>query len=126
MLYRLAGSPAVSGSTPFTDVKANSYYADALVWAYQNKLAAGNTATTFAPNKTATREEMVSFFARFAKLSGQTVEAKGDLGGGERPDPRRIRRQAQPQNHLYPRGCGTGAHGVLPEISEIVLRNAIG
>lgn len=79
VLYRLAGSPAVSGSTPFTDVKANSYYADALVWAYQNKLAAGNTATTFAPNKTATREEMVSFFARFAKLSGQTVEAKGDL-----------------------------------------------
>lgn len=79
VLYRLAGSPKVSGTTPFTDVKANSYYADALVWAYQNKLAAGTTATTFTPNKTATREEMVAFFARFAKLSGVTVEAKGDL-----------------------------------------------
>ena len=79
VLYRLAGSPAVSGSTPFKDVKAGSYYEDALVWAYQNKLAAGTTATTFAPNKTATREEMVSFFARFAKLSGVNVEARGDL-----------------------------------------------
>ncbi len=79
VLYRLAGSPKVSGTTPFTDVKANSYYADALVWAYQNKLAAGTTVTTFTPNKTATREEMVAFFSRFAKLSGVTVEAKGDL-----------------------------------------------
>lgn len=79
VLYRLAGSPTVSGTTPFTDVKTNAFYSNALVWAYQNKLATGTSATTFKPDANVSRQDMVTFFARFAKFNGVTVSAKGDL-----------------------------------------------
>ena len=64
---------------PFTDVKAGQFYSDALVWAYENGIAKGVTDQRFAPHASVTREQMVVFFARFAQLNGQTVEAKGDL-----------------------------------------------
>ncbi len=79
VLYRLADTPAVEGSVPFTDVKAGQFYSDALVWAYENGIAKGVTDQRFAPHASVTREQMVVFFARFAQLNGQTVEAKGDL-----------------------------------------------
>ena len=79
VLYRLADTPAVEGSVPFTDVKAGQFYSDALVWAYENGIAKGVTDQRFAPHTSVTREQMVVFFARFAQLNGQTVEAKGDL-----------------------------------------------
>ena len=79
VLYRLADTPAVEGSVPFTDVKAGQFYSDALVWAYENGIAKGVTDQRFAPHTSVTREQMVVFFARVAQLNGQTVEAKGDL-----------------------------------------------
>lgn len=79
VLYRLADTPTVEGSVPFTDVKAGQFYSDALVWAYENGIAKGMTDQRFAPHTSVTREQMVVFFARFAQLNGQTVEAKGDL-----------------------------------------------
>ena len=79
VLYRLADTPVVEGSVPFTDVKAGQFYSDALVWAYENGIAKGVTDQRFAPHASVTREQMVVFFARFAQLNGQTVEAKGDL-----------------------------------------------
>jgi hypothetical protein len=60
-------------------VKAGQFYSDALVWAYENGIAKGVTDQRFAPHTSVTREQMVVFFARFAQLNGQTVEAKGDL-----------------------------------------------
>ena len=79
VLYRLAGTPAVEGTVPFTDVTTSAFYSDALVWAYANGIAKGMTDERFAPNASVTREQMVVFFARFAQLNGQTVEAKGNL-----------------------------------------------
>lgn len=79
VLYRLAGSPEVEGTVPFTDVQTGQFYSQALVWAYANDIAKGMTDDRFAPNTSVTREQMVTFFARFAKLEGKTVEAKGDL-----------------------------------------------
>lgn len=70
LLYGLAGRPGVDASEalPFTDVNQKGWYANALRWAYANGIAAGTSATTFSPNASVTREQMVSFLARYAKL----------------------------------------------------------
>lgn len=79
ILYRLAGSPEIENETPFTDVAANRFYAKAVAWAYENEIVMGVTGTTFEPNASATREQLVTFLARFAKLQGKDVTAEGDL-----------------------------------------------
>ncbi len=78
VLYRMAGSPAVEGTLPFTDVSANAYYADALRWAVQNGICNGRTPTTFCPFEFTTRQEMVVFLYRFAKYMGYDVTARYD------------------------------------------------
>ena len=81
LLYGLAGRPSVDSSKalPFADVSADAWYANALRWAYQNGIAAGTSATAFSPNANVTREQMVSFLARYAKLAGKYEEASADL-----------------------------------------------
>ncbi len=49
---------------PFTDVPAGAFYADAVKWALENDITTGTTTTTFAPNKTCTREQIVTFLWR--------------------------------------------------------------
>ncbi|MEG1878699.1 MAG: S-layer homology domain-containing protein [Pseudoflavonifractor sp.] len=49
---------------PFTDVKAGGYYEEAVVWALNNKVTSGTSATTFAPDATCTRGEVVTFLWR--------------------------------------------------------------
>lgn len=63
-LYRLQKSPAVTAANPFTDVTADSVYANAILWAVENKVTDGMSATTFAPNATCTRGQIVTFLYR--------------------------------------------------------------
>ena len=49
---------------PFEDVAANAYYADAVLWAVENGITTGKTATRFAPNDTCTRGQGVTFLYR--------------------------------------------------------------
>ena len=63
-LYRYEKSPAVSGSNAFTDVLSDAYYADAVQWAVNNGVTAGTSATTFSPNATCTRSQIVTFLYR--------------------------------------------------------------
>lgn len=79
ILYRLENEPAVTGTTAFTDVAADQYYADAVAWAAQNGIIAGIDATTFAPNKAITREQMAAILYRYAQFKGYDVSAKTDL-----------------------------------------------
>lgn len=79
VLYRMAGSPEVEGKLPFVDVPQNKYYTNAVTWALENNITTGVTETRFAPNASVTREQMVTFFARYAEYKGQTVKAAGDL-----------------------------------------------
>ena len=79
VLYRLAGEPQVQGEVPFTDVAEGSYYTNAVIWAYVNHIAKGVNDTQFAPTASVTREQMVTFFARYAELAGKEVLATGDL-----------------------------------------------
>ncbi len=74
ILYRMSGSPKVSGAMPFADVEKGRYYYDAVLWATQNGIAKGMTANTFVPTASATREQMVTFLARYAKFCGASTD----------------------------------------------------
>ena len=79
ILYRLEGTPAVTGTTAFTDVAAGQYYADAVAWAAQNGIVSGTSATTFSPDGVITREQMAAILYRYAQHKGYDVTAKADL-----------------------------------------------
>ncbi len=76
-LYRYAGSPEVSTSTKFADVKASDYYAKAVAWATANGITYGTSDTTFSPNKAVTRAEMISFLYRYSQAVGKTDSESG-------------------------------------------------
>ena len=74
VLYRLAGSPALSDADyaayngKFNDVAKGQWYYKAVVWANKNNVTTGMTETSFAPNGKVTREQLVTFFFRFGYL----------------------------------------------------------
>ena len=80
ILYRLAGSPAVTGDNPFTDATAG-WYADAVMWASQNSIVNGYSDTVFGPEDTITREQLAAILYRYADGAGYDVTANGDLSG---------------------------------------------
>ena len=64
-LWRAAGSPAAKSAVmPFTDVKAGSYYYDAVLWAVENGITEGTSDTTFSPDATCSRAQIVTFLWR--------------------------------------------------------------
>ena len=65
-LWRAAGSPKASGSNPFSDVSAGAYYYDAVLWAFENGIVSGTSATTFEPDAPVTRSQTVTFLYRGA------------------------------------------------------------
>ena len=64
ILYNLEGTPAVSGTTPFTDLTAN-WYKPAILWAYQNNVVAGTSPTTFDPEQPVTREQIAVILTQY-------------------------------------------------------------
>ena len=64
-LWRASGSPdPKTASNPFTDVAANAYYCKAVLWAVENGITTGTSATTFSPNAPCTRAQGVTFLCR--------------------------------------------------------------
>ncbi|MDY4397314.1 MAG: S-layer homology domain-containing protein [Oscillospiraceae bacterium] len=67
-LWRAAGSPAPKSSMiPFTDVPAGSYYEQAVLWAVENGITDGTSATTFSPDAVCSRGQIVTFLWRSQK-----------------------------------------------------------
>ena len=67
-LWRAAGSPAAKSAVmPFTDVKAGSYYYDAVLWAVEQGITKGTSDTTFSPDATCSRAQIVAFLWRSEK-----------------------------------------------------------
>ena len=67
-LWRTAGSPEPETRTmPFTDVPVGSYYYDAVLWAVENGITKGTSDTTFSPNMTCSRAQIVTFLWRSEK-----------------------------------------------------------
>ena len=64
-LWRAAGSPAAKSAVmPFADVKAGSYYYDAVLWAMEQGITKGTSDTAFSPNTSCTRAQIVTFLWR--------------------------------------------------------------
>ena len=63
-LYRMQNSPESKAENPFTDVKADAYYANAVLWAVENGMTTGASATTFDPAGDCTRGQIVTFLYR--------------------------------------------------------------
>lgn len=74
ILYRLNGSPAVSGSSTFTDL-TEGYYRDAVTWAQQNQIIMGVGGTLFAPYAAITRQDLMAMLYRLAEVP----ETEGSL-----------------------------------------------
>ena len=68
-LARAAEAASGSGKTPFTDVSETAYYAPAVKWAAAGGVTAGVSATRFAPDRTCTRAQIVTFLYRFYALA---------------------------------------------------------
>lgn len=82
ILWSLEGAPEPESSeTTFTDLKANGWYRKAVLWASQEELTAGTSATTFSPNQKLTREQLAVFLRRYAEYKGADVSASADLSG---------------------------------------------
>lgn len=64
-LWRAAGSPKPTGSNIFTDIAEGTYYYDAVLWAVENGITIGMTDTTFCPDFTCTRAQIVTFLWRY-------------------------------------------------------------
>ena len=63
-LWRAQKSPSAAAANPFTDVAADAYYTDAVLWAVKEGVTAGTTAITFSPNVVCTRAQIVAFLYR--------------------------------------------------------------
>ena len=63
-LWRSQKSPSSGGVNPFTDVAADAYYANAVLWAAENGITGGTTANTFSPANDCTRAQIVTFLFR--------------------------------------------------------------
>lgn len=81
MLYRLAGSPAVSGASTFSDVTADTWCADAVIWASRNGIANGMGDGTFRPNTVITRQQLMALLYRYAQYMNYDTGTSSDLGG---------------------------------------------
>lgn len=80
VLYRLAGTPAVTTGTGMVDVKAGSWYANAVNWAISQKITSGVGQNSFAPDKPITREAFVTMIYSYAKANDPKMNKKAELG----------------------------------------------
>ncbi len=124
MLYRLAGSPAVTGSAAFTDVNAGSYYEKAVIWASANGIVKGVSETSFAPEENITREQLAAMLYRYAQFSKLDTSLSEDTNILSFADASSISEYAMPaiqwacgagliqgrtENTLVPQGTATRA-----------------
>ena len=87
MLWKASGAPEPGAvENPFTDVKEGKYYYKAVLWALENGITSGTSATTFSPDKAVTRGQLVSFlYAACGKpaISSETVNPFRDVKAGK-------------------------------------------
>lgn len=77
ILYRLAGSPAVTGESAYTDVSDDAWYADAIIWATENGIVKGYGGGLFGPNDTISRQDLAVMLYNYAVLKGYDTTQGG-------------------------------------------------
>ena len=80
VLHSMAGQPEAGQTTPFTDVAADQWYADAVQWAAANGIMTGY-AGAFRPDQPITREQLAAILYRYAQQQGYDTTAGADLSG---------------------------------------------
>lgn len=83
ILYRMAGSPAVTAANAFGDVAEGQYYTNAVIWASSNHIVTGYDGGTFGPNDPITREQLAAILMNYAKFRGYDVSARSDFSAYE-------------------------------------------
>jgi len=119
VLYRMAGSPAVSSGTAFTDL-TQDWYRNAVIWAVEKGITAGTSATTFSPNAQVTIEQTALFLSRYAKLSGKTAAPiNGDNASGSSPWARAAAAWAV-ECGILPKNCEFGRYATRAELANAI------
>ena len=88
VLYRLEGQPKTSAKNPFTDVKTDLWYTDAVVWAAENGIVDGIGDGKFDPDGKITREQMATILYRYAAFKELTL-TEGKFAA-DYPDERKV------------------------------------
>lgn len=78
VLYRMEGSPA-AGTSRFSDVPSDAYYAKAVAWAESTGVVSGVSADKFAPSRNITRQELAAMLYRYAQYKGLNTSSRGNL-----------------------------------------------
>ena len=81
VLWRIDGESAAAAAADFSDVAADSWYADAVAWASEEGIVTGTTETTFAPDANITREQLATMLYRYADYKGYDLTGGGSLDG---------------------------------------------
>ncbi len=116
ILYRMAGSPSVSGSAGFSDVSSGDYFYNAVKWANKNGIVKGFDDGTFRPYDKITREQMATFISRYATLLGHDVSAASADKFNSFPDKGQVSSYAvAPMKWVTANGIINGSDGkILP------------
>lgn len=85
MLYRMAGSPEVSGETSFEDLTQN-YYKDAVLWAVNNGVTNGMSETAFGPDYYILRQDFITMLYRMVGSPGSSTDLSGYYDAGNVKD----------------------------------------
>ena len=81
VLYRLAGSPSVTGSNDFPDVQSGQWYTKAVLWADQNGIVTGYDDGRFGTSDNITREQIAAILYRYARYMSYDTGATTDFAG---------------------------------------------
>ncbi|MBE6944684.1 MAG: hypothetical protein E7459_01175 [Ruminococcaceae bacterium] len=85
VLYRMAGSPSVEDlEHPFADVADDTWYTDAVIWAYNAEVVKGISNTAFAPNANITREQIATILYRYAGAEEVEEDALADFADADK------------------------------------------
>ena len=79
ILYRMEGSPAVTGENPYTDVAAGTWYTDAVLWASEQGIVNGYGNGKFGPLNNITREQLAAMLLRYSDYKKYNTDAQNDL-----------------------------------------------
>ena len=93
VLYRIAGQPAVSGGSPFSDVPAGKYYTNAVIWAQSEGVVSGFNDGKYHPDENVTREQLATILYRYSIAKGEVIQGYANLATF--PDASKVHSYAQ-------------------------------
>ena len=79
MLWRAEGMPASENEMEYTDIKADSWYAEAVRWVSEIGIIVGYSDSIFAPHDIVTNEQLATIFMRYAQYKNVDISGRGAI-----------------------------------------------